>query len=82
VTSTINQGPRESVTNYYRRFVYLFLLLKSLRSNGWGKFYPEKLAVSASDADQENIARDKYSSMIFLAGADKAQFGDVDRGSE
>jgi hypothetical protein len=30
--------------------------------------------VSTSDADK-NIARDKYLSMIFLAGADKAQFG-------
>jgi hypothetical protein len=30
--------------------------------------------VSASDADK-NIARDKYLSMIFLTGADKAQFG-------
>jgi hypothetical protein len=30
--------------------------------------------VSASDAEK-NIARDKYLSMIFLAGADKAQFG-------
>jgi hypothetical protein len=30
--------------------------------------------VSTSDADK-NIARDKYLSMIFLAGADKARFG-------
>jgi hypothetical protein len=30
--------------------------------------------VSASDADK-NIASDKYLSMIFLAGADKARFG-------
>jgi hypothetical protein len=40
----------------------------------WGKLYPEKLAVSASDADK-NIARDKYLSLIFLAGADRARFG-------
>jgi hypothetical protein len=62
----INQGPRELVTNYYRRFVSNTEVIEEQ----WGKFYPEKLAVSASDADK-NIARDKYLSMIFLAGADK-----------
>jgi hypothetical protein len=66
----INQGPREPVTNYYRRFVSTTEVIEEQ----WGKFYPEKLAVSTSDADK-NIARDKYSSMIFLAGADKARFG-------
>ena len=66
----INQGPRESVTNYYRRFVSTTEVIEEQ----WGKFYPEKLAVSTSDADK-NIARDKYLSMIFLAGADKARFG-------
>jgi hypothetical protein len=63
----MHQGPRESVTNYYRRFVSTTKVIEEQ----WGKFYPEKLAVSASDADK-NIARDKYLSMIFLAGADKA----------
>jgi hypothetical protein len=29
----------------------------------WGKLYPEKLAVSTSDAEK-NIARDKYLSII------------------
>jgi hypothetical protein len=66
----INQGPRESVTNYYRQFVST---TEVIEEQG-GKFYPEKLAVSTSDADK-NIARDKYLSMIFLAGADKARFG-------
>jgi hypothetical protein len=51
----INQGPRQSVTNYYRRFVATTGVIEEQ----WGKFYPEKLAVSASDADK-NIARDKY----------------------
>jgi hypothetical protein len=69
-TSYINQGPRESVTNYYRQFVSTTEVIEEQ----WGKFYPEKLAVSASDADK-NIAREKYLSMIFLAGADKAGFG-------
>jgi hypothetical protein len=68
--ATINQGPRELVTNYYRRFVSTSKVIEEQ----WGKLYPEKLAVSASDADR-NIARDKYLSMIFLAGVDKAQFG-------
>jgi hypothetical protein len=62
----INQGPTESVTNYYRQFVSTTKVIEEQ----WGKFYPEKLAVSTSDADK-NIARDKYLSMIFLAGADK-----------
>jgi hypothetical protein len=67
----INQGPRESITtNYYRRFVSTTKVIEEQ----WGKFYPEKLAVSTSDADK-NIARDKYLSMIFLARADKARFG-------
>jgi hypothetical protein len=67
----INQGPRgESVTNYYRRFASTTEVIEEQ----WGKFYPEKLTVSASDADK-NIARDKYLSLIFLAGADKARFG-------
>jgi hypothetical protein len=66
----INQGTRESVTNYYRRFVSTTEVIEEQ----WGKFYPEKLAVSASDVDK-NIARDKYLSMIFLARADKARFG-------
>jgi hypothetical protein len=66
----INQGPRESVTNYYRRFVST----KEVIEEQWGKFYPEKLAVSTSDADK-NIVSDKYLSMIFLARVDKAQFG-------
>jgi hypothetical protein len=66
----INQGPRELVTNYYRRFVSTTKVIEKQ----WGKLYPEKLAVSASDVDR-NIARDKYLSMIFLAGGDKARFG-------
>jgi hypothetical protein len=71
----INQGPRESVTNYYRRFVSTTKVIEEQ----WGKFYPEKLAVSASDTDK-NMARDKYLSMIFLAGADKSQFGTLIEG--
>jgi hypothetical protein len=63
----INQGSREPVINYYRRFVSTTKVIEEQ----WGKFYPEKLAVSTSDVDK-NIARDKYLSMIFLAGADKA----------
>jgi hypothetical protein len=51
----INQGQRESVTNYNRRFVFTTEVIEEQ----WGKFYPEKLAVSTSDADK-NIARDKY----------------------
>jgi hypothetical protein len=66
----INQGPRELVTNYYRQF----LSTTEVNEEQWGKFYPEKLAVSTSDADK-NIARDKYLSMTFMAGADKARFG-------
>jgi hypothetical protein len=66
----INQGPREPVTNYYRRFFSTTEVIEQQ----WGKFYPEKLAVSASDADKK-VTRDKYLSMIFLAGADKARFG-------
>jgi hypothetical protein len=66
----INQGPRESVTNYYRRFISTTEVIEER----WGKLHPEKLAVSASDADK-NIARDKYLNMIFLAGAGKARFG-------
>jgi hypothetical protein len=66
----INQGLREPVTNYCRQFVSTTEVIEEQ----WGKFCPEKLAVSASDADK-NIARDKYLSMIFLAGADKARFG-------
>jgi hypothetical protein len=66
----INQGPREPVTNYYRRCVSTTKVIEEQ----WGKLYPEKLAVSTSDA-KKNVARDKYLSMIFLAGADKAQFG-------
>jgi hypothetical protein len=65
----INHGPREPVTNYNRRFVSTTEVIE----DQWGKFYPEKLAVSASDADK-NIVRDKYLSMIFLAIADKARF--------
>jgi hypothetical protein len=67
----INQGPRESVTNYYRQFVST----TEFNEEQWGKFYnPEKLAVSTSDADK-NIARDKYLSMIFLAGRTKRDLG-------
>jgi hypothetical protein len=66
----INQGPRELVTNYYRRFVSTTEVIEEQ----WGKFYPEKLAVSTSDADK-NIARDKYLSMIFLAGWTKRDLG-------
>jgi hypothetical protein len=44
----INQGPRESVINYYRQFVSTTEVIEEQ----WGKFYPEKLAVSASDADK------------------------------
>jgi hypothetical protein len=66
----INQGPRELVTNYYRRFVSTTEVIEEQ----WGKFYTEKLAVSTSDADK-NIAKDKYLSMIFLAGVDKAGYG-------
>jgi hypothetical protein len=66
----INQGPREPVTNYHRKFVSTAEVIEEK----WDKFYPEKLSVSASDADA-NIARDKHLSMIFLAGADKARFG-------
>jgi hypothetical protein len=69
-TSYFNQGPREPVTIYYRRFVSTTKVIEEQR----GKLYPEKLAVSASDADK-NIARDKYLSMICLVGVDKAQFG-------
>jgi hypothetical protein len=61
------EGPREPVTKYYRQFVSTTEVIEEQ----WGKFYSEKLAVSASDADR-NIARDKYLSMIFLAEADKA----------
>jgi hypothetical protein len=66
----INQGPREPVTNYYRRFVSATKVIE----DQWGKFYPDKLALSASDADKD-ITRDKYLSMIFLARADKVRFG-------
>jgi hypothetical protein len=67
----INQGPRDPVTNYYRQFVSTTKVIEEQ----WGKFYPNKLAVSASDVDK-NIARDKsLSMMIFVAGADKARFG-------
>jgi hypothetical protein len=38
----IIQGPREPVTNYYRQFVST---TKGIEEH-WGKFYPEKLAVS------------------------------------
>jgi hypothetical protein len=69
----INQGPRELVTNYYRQFVSTTEVIEEQ----WGKLYPEKLAVSVSDADK-NIARDKYLSMIFLAGADKAHDGTLE----
>jgi hypothetical protein len=58
----INQGPREPVTNHYRRFVFTTEVIEEQ----WGKFYREKLAVSAPDADK-NITRDKYLSIIFLA---------------
>jgi hypothetical protein len=39
----INQGQRELVTNYYRRFVSTTEVIEEQ----WGKFYPEKLALSA-----------------------------------
>jgi hypothetical protein len=39
----INQGPREPVTNYYRRFVST---TTEVIEEQWGKFYTEKLAVS------------------------------------
>jgi hypothetical protein len=55
----INQGPGESVTNYYRQFVSTTKVMEEQ----WGKLYPEKLAVSTSDAEK-NIARDKYLSII------------------
>jgi hypothetical protein len=69
-TIAIDQGPRELVTNYHRQF----LSTTEVIEEQWGKFYPEKLAVSTSDADK-NIARDKYLSIIFLARANKARFG-------
>jgi hypothetical protein len=73
----INQGPREPVTNYYRQF---FSTTKFIEQQ-WGKFYPEKLTVSASDADR-NIARDKYLSMKFPSWSGQSAIWDVDRGSE
>jgi hypothetical protein len=53
------------VTNYYRSFVATTEVIEER----WGKIYPEKLAVRASDADKKR-ARDKYLSMIFLARAE------------
>jgi hypothetical protein len=70
-TSTSYQSRTKRVG--YQLLQTIFSTTKVIEER-WGKLYPEKLAVSTSDVDK-NIARHKYLSMIFLAGADKARFG-------
>ena len=66
--TSINQGPTETLTNYYKRFLAALEVLETQ----WGPVYPPGL-VSDDDASKK-AARDQMVSMIFLAGADKNRF--------
>jgi Zinc knuckle len=66
--TAINQGPSESVANYYRRTNANIEVMESQ----WGKFHP---TMGLTDDDDKKKARDKLLAMIFLAGADKKRYG-------
>jgi hypothetical protein len=68
--TAINQGGKESVQNYHKRFLAMTEVIEAQ----WGQFCPVELADSNSAADKKK-ARDQLLSMIFLAGADKARYG-------
>jgi hypothetical protein len=68
--TAINQGPSESVTRYYKRFIGASEVIEEQ----WGDFVPPKL-VSGNSAADKAAARGKIMSMIFLAGADKKRYG-------
>ncbi len=69
--AAVNQGPSETVANYYQRFitqVEVFI-------EQWGdNFYPSKLAKANSDKDKE-ACKDKFLAAMFLTQADKKRFG-------
>jgi Zinc knuckle len=66
--TAINQGPNESVANYYRRTNTNIEVMESQ----WGMFHPTK---GLTGDDNKKKARDKLLAMIFLAGADKKRYG-------
>ena len=66
--TAINQGPSETVANYYRQTIANTKVMESQ----WGKFHPTK---GLTDDDDKKKARDKLLAMIFLAGADKKRYG-------
>jgi hypothetical protein len=68
--TAINQGEKESVQNYHKRFLAMTEVIEAQ----WGQFCPTELADSNSAADKKK-ARDQLLSMIFLAGADKTRYG-------
>ena len=66
----INQGPDETITHYYKRF----LATTSVIEAQWGDFVPTHLFKSECKGNL-TAARDSMLDMIFLAGADKRRFG-------
>jgi hypothetical protein len=66
--TAINQGPSESVANYYRRTNANIEVMESQ----WDLFHP---TMGLTGDDNKKKARDKLLAMIFLAGADKKRYG-------
>ena len=69
----MNQGPSESVANYYRRFMAQISVMESQ----WGAFFPPLVVTNAGGTSSpitEKAARDQLLGMMFLHGADKKRF--------
>ena len=85
--ASINQGPAESVTGYYRRFK---ILLEVVEIAAWGEdlFYPPKF-MTTTEVEEEaedgttitkevtnaKDVRSQYIAMNFLKGLDRKRFG-------
>jgi len=65
-----NQGTKESVVNYYNRFMAMTEVVEAQ----WGDFFPPKMAPNDTDQEKKE-AREQLLSMIFLKGADNTRFG-------
>ena len=67
----INQGPKEQVSNYYKRFLALTEVVEAQ----WGDFVPTKVANKRNvTTAQKNAAREGVLAHIFLAGANNEKY--------
>lgn len=69
--TSCNQGPQETLTDYYRRWVAHVEVLEAQ----WGVLAPPKL--KAKDQTNDKTARDKLAACLLLMGVDKPRFGKV-----